>query len=80
MVHGDLKPHNIVKISLEETWKLIDLATATEDRSETPVHHTLRCLLFASSAIPLLKPGKNRIVRLLHQENKEAGFTLRTHL
>ena len=39
-----MKPHNIVNVTLELTWKLIDMATATEDGEDTAIHYTLRCL------------------------------------
>ncbi|KAK3270389.1 hypothetical protein CYMTET_21213 [Cymbomonas tetramitiformis] len=42
LVHGDLKPANVVKFTAEDTWKLVDLATASSTGEEAPVEYTLR--------------------------------------
>eukprot|EP00854_Cymbomonas_tetramitiformis_P013131 gene13131-biopygen13524 len=42
VVHGDLKPANVVKFATEDTWKLVDLATASSIGEEAPVEYTLR--------------------------------------
>ncbi|KAK3268131.1 hypothetical protein CYMTET_23350, partial [Cymbomonas tetramitiformis] len=38
----DLKPANVVKFAAEDTWKLVDLATASSIREKAPVEYTLR--------------------------------------
>mmetsp|Transcript_40440 Transcript_40440/g.67758 ORF Transcript_40440/g.67758 Transcript_40440/m.67758 type:complete len:472 (+) Transcript_40440:553-1968(+) len=42
LVHCDLKPHNLVYVVSDFTWKMIDMATASEDGEETAIHYTLR--------------------------------------
>ena len=44
IVHGDLKPQNIVKIYSNDVWKLIDFATACKEGNHTSIaiDYTLR--------------------------------------
>ncbi|KAK3237043.1 hypothetical protein CYMTET_52858 [Cymbomonas tetramitiformis] len=42
LVHGDIKPANIVKFAMEDVWKLIDLATARKVGEDATVEYTLR--------------------------------------
>ncbi|KAK3278449.1 hypothetical protein CYMTET_13614 [Cymbomonas tetramitiformis] len=42
VVHGDIKPANIVKFAAEDVWKLVDMATASTIGEETRVEYTLR--------------------------------------
>ena len=45
-MHRDLKPHNIVKVAMEDTWKLIDMATCAIEGDESEIHYTLRCAAY----------------------------------
>ncbi|KAK3239489.1 hypothetical protein CYMTET_50581 [Cymbomonas tetramitiformis] len=42
LVHGDIKPANLVKFEVEDMWKLIDLATANPIGEEAQLEYTLR--------------------------------------
>ncbi|KAK3270534.1 hypothetical protein CYMTET_21071 [Cymbomonas tetramitiformis] len=42
MVHGDMKPANVVKFAAEDVWKLVDMATASPVGEEARVEYTLR--------------------------------------
>ncbi|KAK3283292.1 hypothetical protein CYMTET_9011 [Cymbomonas tetramitiformis] len=42
MVHGDLKPANVVKFAVEDVWKLVDMATTSSIGEEARVEYTLR--------------------------------------
>ena len=42
MVHGDIKPQNVVKVGDEDRCKLIDFATACNDGEEVSLDYTLR--------------------------------------
>ncbi|KAK3247367.1 hypothetical protein CYMTET_43139 [Cymbomonas tetramitiformis] len=42
MVHGDIKPANVVKFAAEDVWKLVDMATASPVGEEARVEYTLR--------------------------------------
>ena len=42
IVHGDLKPQNIVKIYSKDVWKIIDLVSACKEDDHTSIEYTLR--------------------------------------
>eukprot|EP00959_Pyramimonas_sp_CCMP1952_P067938 1418030-Pyramimonas_sp.AAC.2 len=42
LVHRDLKPHNVVKVAIDDSWKLIDMASCGNDGKESPIDYTLR--------------------------------------
>ncbi|KAK3286918.1 hypothetical protein CYMTET_5551 [Cymbomonas tetramitiformis] len=42
LVHGDIKPANIVKFAQDDVWKLIDMATASKIDEDATVEYTLR--------------------------------------
>ena len=42
IVHGDLKPQNVVKIYSKDVWKLIDFASARKAGDLSAIEYTLR--------------------------------------
>ena len=44
-MHRDLKPHNIVKIAVEDAWKLIDMASCASEGKASAINYTLRCVV-----------------------------------
>jgi serine/threonine protein kinase len=42
LVHGDVKPQNLVKVHADDLWKLIDFVTCSEAGSSVPLIFSLR--------------------------------------
>ena len=42
LVHGDVKPQNLVKVHADDLWKLIDFVTCSEAGSTVPLIFSLR--------------------------------------
>ena len=42
LVHGDLKPQNVVKVHADDAWKLIDFATCSRAGETKSVVYSLR--------------------------------------
>ncbi|KAK3252547.1 hypothetical protein CYMTET_38160 [Cymbomonas tetramitiformis] len=74
LVHGDIKPANIVKFSLDDVWKIIDMATASQIDEDATVEYTLRYA--APEVVKLALQGQKTAPRSPASDMWSAGVVM----